>query len=117
LATTTRGHGRVGRPWRTVQQQCFREESICWLCGQLVDQTLDDRSPWSRTADHLIQLQHNGPGNTRANLRISHRRCNTARSNRLRGLTKDQCACTVGLPCARVTPKERTCLTVDATSV
>lgn len=30
--------------------------------------------------------------------------CNTARSNALRLLTIDQCACSVGLPCAVLNP-------------
>ena len=109
--------GRVGRPWRTVQQRCFREETICWICLQSVDQHLDDRSPWSRTADHLIQLQHQGPPHDRANLKLAHRRCNTARSNTLRGVEKPQCACSLGLPCARLQVREQVWLAVDATTV
>ena len=80
-----------------------------------MDQTLDDRSPWSRTADHLIQLDHSGPPHDRVNLRLAHRRCNTARSNQLRGLVREQCACTLGQPCARLQP--RGWMSVDATLV
>lgn len=107
--------GRVGRPWERVKAQVFREESICWLCNTWVDQTLDPRDPMSRTADHLIQLDHKGPPLARTNLRAAHRRCNTARSNRLRGLARENCACSLGLPCDRLTP--RGVLTVDATMV
>lgn len=97
--------GRAGRPWERVKAQVFREETICWLCLGLVDQSLDPRSPWSRTADHKIQLQHGGRPIARDNLALSHRRCNSARSNALRGLAREACACSLGLPCARLQPR------------
>lgn len=110
-----RGRGRVGRPWRTVQQQCFREETVCWLCGEWVNQDLPPGHPMARGADHLIQLQHNGRPLDRQNLHLAHGRCNTARSNSLRNLPVEQCACSHGQPCARLRP--RSWLTVDATQV
>lgn len=113
--THARTAGRAGRPWERVKTQCFREETACWLCKRPVDQTLDPRDPWSRTADHLIQLDHKGPPNKRTNLAMAHRRCNTARSNSLRGLKPEDCACSLGLPCERLQPKG--VLTVDATTV
>lgn len=58
----------------------------------------------ARSADHLIQLQHGGPPHDRAWLRLAHLGCNTARSNRLRGLPVGRCACSVGLPCAVLDP-------------
>lgn len=109
--------GRSGRPWERVKAQCFREETHCWLCGHRVDQTLLSTDPMARSADHLIQLQHEGPPLARSNLRIAHLRCNSGRSNSLRGLRREHCACSLGQPCARLTPKERTCLIVDATRV
>jgi 5-methylcytosine-specific restriction endonuclease McrA len=106
--------GRVGRPWRTIQAVVFREETHCWLCSDWVDQTLPPGTPWSRSADHLIQLQHGGPGNSRANCRLAHIRCNTARSNTLRGLAAEDCACSLGLPCTALEPRKRSSLVVDA---
>lgn len=58
----------------------------------------------ARTADHLVQLCHGGHPTDRANLRLCHCACNTGRSNTLRLLTIDQCACSVGLPCAVLNP-------------
>lgn len=107
--------GRVGRPWRTVQRQCFREETACWLCNEPVDPDVDDRDPLSRTADHLIQLQHKGPPHSRSNLRLAHRRCNSARSGRLQDLAVEDCACSLGQPCARLQP--RGFMSVDASTV
>lgn len=88
---------------------------MCWLCGEWVDQTLPPLHRLARGADHLIQLQHGGPPHARSNIRLSHCRCNTARSNSLRGLKVEDCACSLGLPCARLQP--RGWVSVDATTV
>lgn len=108
--------GRVGRAWREVSARVYREETDCWLCGDWVDQTLPPSTPWARSADHLIQLQHDGPPVLRSNLRLAHCRCNTARSNTLRGLTVGQCACSMGMPCAALESR-RGYLSVDAGAV
>lgn len=113
--TRARTAGRAGRPWRTVQAQVYREETHCWLCGDWVDQTLPAQHAKARSADHLRQLQHGGQPHTRSNLRLAHIGCNSGRSNRLRGLTPDQCACTLGQPCGRLQP--RGWISVDATQV
>jgi len=99
--------GRVGRPWREVSARVYREESHCWLCGGYIDQRLPPTHPRSRSADHLIQLQHGGNPTSRANLRLACLGCNTARSNRLRRLAVGQCACSQGLPCAVLIPTQK----------
>jgi hypothetical protein len=60
----------------------------------------------ARTADHLVQLQHGGDPLARTNLRLAHLRCNVIRSNRLRGLPVAACACSHGLPCASLRPRQ-----------
>jgi 5-methylcytosine-specific restriction endonuclease McrA len=99
--------GRVGRPWREVSAQVYAEETHCWLCGRYVDQRLDPRHPRSRSADHLRQLQHGGVPTDRANLRLACRGCNSGRSNALRGLPVERCACSVGRPCAVLVPEQK----------
>ena len=99
--------GRGGHRWRELSAQVFREESLCWLCGQPVDQRLHSRHRMSRTVDHLVQLQHGGPPLMRSGCRLAHRGCNSARSNRLRGLAAEDCACSHGLPCARLQPRQQ----------
>lgn len=96
--------GRAGWAWRQVRDQVYREETHCWLCGYPVDPGLHPNDPMARSADHLVQLCHGGHPTARAGLRLSHRRCNTARSNRLRGLAIEDCACSLGLPCAVLNP-------------
>lgn len=114
----TQTAGRVGRPWREVAARVYREETHCWLCGEWVDQALPSKHPWARSADHLRQLQHDGPPTLRSNLKLAHIRCNTARSNTLRGLTVEQCACSMGLPCAALEPRSaRGLLIVDASTI
>jgi hypothetical protein len=98
--------GRVGRPWREVSARVYNEEQVCWLCGEYVDQRLHSRHRMARGADHLHTLEHDGPPLDRQNLRLSHCACNTARSNRLRGVAKEDCACSQGLPCARLNPNQ-----------
>ncbi|HEX3778426.1 MAG TPA: hypothetical protein VHX38_02080 [Pseudonocardiaceae bacterium] len=61
----------------------------------------------ARTADHLIQLQHGGHPTRREGLRLAHCACNTARSNRLRGLPVERCACSLGLPCSVLNPEAK----------
>lgn len=123
---THQSRGRHGRAWRALKARVHEEESHCWWCGAWVDQTLDRRHPHSRSVDHLIQLQHDGDPLDRANAHLAHRTCNVSRSNRLRGLIKQLCACSHGQPCARLTtpppsqqPQQPNLpyLSVDATTI
>lgn len=114
---TIRGRGRSGRPWERAKAHVWQEETCCWLCSHPVDQTLPATHPASRTADHLHTLDHGGPPLARTNLRLAHRRCNTIRGNKLRNLEREHCACTIGQPCAPLTPQSTTILTVDPRSI
>jgi hypothetical protein len=72
----------------------------------------------ARAADHLHMLEHGGPPIARQNLRLSHCACNTARSNRLRNLAREDCACSLGLPCAVLVPQQpRGYVELDPSSV
>ncbi|MFD6555970.1 HNH endonuclease [Streptomyces sp. NPDC058398] len=81
--------GRSGTAWLRVQAQVFTEEQDCWLCGRYVDQSLDGRKhPMGKTVDHVRELWQGGDLLDRSNCRLAHRRCNTAKSNRLRARRK-----------------------------
>ena len=85
MATTpVRSKGRTGRPWRRVAARVYAEETVCWVCGEYVDQTLPPRTPRSRSVDHVVPLSRGGDPLNRANLRLAHIGCNTGRSNRSR---------------------------------
>jgi len=98
--------GRVGHRWRQAQQAVFDTETHCWLCGQPVDTRLHPRHPRARSVDHLQQLQHGGDPHARTNLRLAHLGENSARSNRLRGLARHNCACSHGRPCEPLVPTQ-----------
>jgi 5-methylcytosine-specific restriction endonuclease McrA len=87
---------RSGRPWRRVQAQVFAEETHCWWCHKLVDQTLPGRThPYGRTVDHVVPLWLGGEPLDRSNCRLAHRRCNTARNNELRAAQQPRPSFTV----------------------
>ncbi len=98
--------GRVGHRWREAQRPVFEQETHCWLCGGYVDTRLHPRHPQARSVDHLIQLQHDGDPHARSNCRLAHIGCNSARSNRLRRLSKRDCACSMGRPCEPLIPSQ-----------
>jgi 5-methylcytosine-specific restriction endonuclease McrA len=76
--------GRSGTAWLRVQAQVYAEETHCWWCRKWVNQELPRTHPMSRTVDHLLELWQGGDPLDRANLRLSHRRCNSAKSQKQR---------------------------------
>ncbi|MFI6560385.1 HNH endonuclease [Streptomyces sp. NPDC050534] len=81
--------GRAGTAWWNVQARVYAEETHCWLCRRWVDQSLDGQThPMGRTVDHVLELWQGGDPLDRANCRLAHRRCNTAKSNRARAKVK-----------------------------
>lgn len=56
----------------------LREETICWLCGELVDKTLPGTESDGPSVDHVVRREDGG-SNRRENLRLAHLRCNTGR--------------------------------------
>jgi 5-methylcytosine-specific restriction endonuclease McrA len=87
--------GRAGTAWWRVQAQVFAEETQCWLCGGFVDQELPREHPMSRTVDHVMELWQGGDPLDRANCRLAHRRCNSAKSNKARSKARSRSAFSV----------------------
>lgn len=58
-----------------------RDEWICGFCGYEVDHQLDGTDPFGPTLDHIMPRSKGG-SDDEANLRLVHRYCNAARSNR-----------------------------------
>lgn len=57
---------------------------ICYLCNEKVDVTLPPLLPFSPEIDHVHPLSRQGcPGDVISNVRITHRRCNRSKSDRL----------------------------------
>ncbi|MEU0109522.1 HNH endonuclease [Streptomyces sp. NPDC006251] len=81
------GNPRNGRPYRRL---CAQQRALglpCWRCGHPIDYSLTgyaaQRSRWAFTLDHAIPLSLGGDLLDPANARSAHRRCNSARGNRI----------------------------------
>ncbi|MGA8724136.1 MAG: hypothetical protein WB565_03790 [Acidimicrobiales bacterium] len=81
--------GRGGKAWERVRRQVLTSSQVCWRCGGDIDLTIDARSPWSATVDHLVELRsiRSYPAAEQrrlaldpALLRPAHRICNSKRS-------------------------------------
>jgi hypothetical protein len=58
-----------------------RDKWICQVCAKRVDPKLRDPHPGSASLDHVIPRSENGT-DAKANMRLAHRGCNSARNNR-----------------------------------
>lgn len=72
-----------GHRWRQLRAKVLAEEHICWICGRDVDKTLKTPDPMSPEAHHIIPLNKGGDELDRANVHLTHRRCNRQQSDRL----------------------------------
>ncbi|MGW7435699.1 HNH endonuclease [Streptomyces sp. NPDC054849] len=78
---------RNGRRYRSL---CARQRALrlpCWICGHDIRYDITGpeagRDRWAFTLDHLLPLSKGGDLLDPANARSAHRRCNSARGNRL----------------------------------
>lgn len=81
------GNPRNGRPYRTL---CAQQRALglpCWLCGRDIPYEITGPEAGKHrdafTLDHLDPLSLGGDLLDPANARSAHRRCNSARGNRL----------------------------------
>ena len=81
------GNPRNGRPYRRLTQQQRALGLPCWLCGHDIRYDITGRDagkhPFAFTLDHLVPLTKGGDLLDPANARSAHRRCNSARGNRM----------------------------------
>lgn len=85
MATNPRyanGHRR-----RELRTRVLAEETHCAICHQPVDTALKTPDPWSAEVDEIIPVSRGGDPLARDNTRLTHRRCNRARSNKPDGPT------------------------------
>lgn len=78
------GGVRSGRPWRTVRQVVFREETYCHLCGHEVDKTIPYEDPATGLVNNLSKSVHHLDAHPtkenvarRSRLRLAHVGCNS----------------------------------------
>ncbi|KOG81246.1 MULTISPECIES: HNH endonuclease [Streptomyces] len=77
------GNPRNGRPYRRLVAAVKAQGDPCARCGHNIDPTLDARHPLSFTLDHVVPLSRGGDLLDPTNARAMHRRCNSARGNRM----------------------------------
>lgn len=70
---------RKSYAYQQLRRRVINEEIICWVCHRPVDKTLPGNHPDGPTLDHVIELDAGGPPLDRANARLAHQRCNSAR--------------------------------------
>ena len=81
------GNPRNGRRYRTLCQQQRALGLPCWICGKDIAYEITgleaSRHRWAFTLDHLLPLTKGGDLLDPSNARSAHRRCNSARGNRM----------------------------------
>ena len=70
--------GRMGRPWRRLQQWVWANFTHCYRCGEYVNQAITNpRHPRARSVDHIVPLWLGGDPCSRDNATLSHLGCNS----------------------------------------
>lgn len=67
----------------------LREESVCTICGELVDKTLSWPHPMSASVDHADPVSLGGAMLDRSNHGLAHLSCNSRKGNGARGTDPD----------------------------
>lgn len=65
------------------RQIILHTQKICALCGQEVDFSFKYPHPLSPAIDHIIPVSKGGHPSDLANLQLTHRACNRAKSDKL----------------------------------
>ena len=73
------------------RKKIFATQTVCAICGKPVDFSLKPPHPLSAAVDHIIPVSKGGHPSDIANLQLTHRCCNRAKSDRLTG-TPEQTA-------------------------
>ena len=69
-------------PPATRQAVYIRDDGVCQLCFESVDMTLSGSHKYGPTVDHIVcQSWTQEPDHSALNLRLTHRQCNSARSD------------------------------------
>jgi 5-methylcytosine-specific restriction endonuclease McrA len=77
------------RAWRRARARVLREESVCTICGQLVDKMLSWPDPMSASVDHSDPVSLGGSLLDRSNHGLAHLGCNSRKGNGARPIGPD----------------------------
>ena len=67
--------------WKKARAKVLAHAHLCYLCGLPIDRTVDPRSRWAPSVDHVIPRSLGGSLTAPANLRAAHYGCNSKRGN------------------------------------
>lgn len=73
--------GALSEPY-TTEEIAERDGFICGLCSEPVVMSTPYPDPWSPSIDHIRPLSRGGD-DTKANVQLAHRFCNTSKGNRM----------------------------------
>lgn len=71
-----------GERKRRIRQRMYkRQKGLCWICGERMAIAANaSGNPKYASFDHVI-AKANGGGNVQSNLRLAHKKCNSARGD------------------------------------
>lgn len=69
--------------FRKNRDRIFATQTVCAICGKVVDFSLKTPHPLSATVDHIIPVAKGGHPSDIDNLQLAHRCCNRAKSDKL----------------------------------
>ena len=61
----------------------LKTQTVCGICGQPVDFSVQFPHPLSPTIDHIIPISKGGHPSALENLQLAHRYCNRLKSNKI----------------------------------
>lgn len=72
------------------RKRILMSQDICYICGRVVDKSLDQNNPMSAQVDHIIPLAKGGHPSDISNLALTHKICNNRKSDKLIGENKNE---------------------------
>lgn len=69
--------------FETNRKIILATQSVCGICGRVVDKSLKYPDPMSPTVDHIIPVSRNGDPASLDNLQLAHRCCNRSKGDKM----------------------------------
>lgn len=76
-------NGPFAAAFDTNRKIILATQSICAVCGGIVDKSLRAPDPMSPSIDHIIPVSRGGHPSDLANLQLTHRACNRAKGSKI----------------------------------
>lgn len=69
--------------YESNRRKILKTQSVCGICGKLVDKTLKPPNPLVPVIDHIIPISKGGHPSDINNLQLAHATCNRQKSDKL----------------------------------